>query len=82
MTKSQKEKLIETRMLTPDQREQMAKWVREILGPEKARQWWTTKNPMLGKVSPWTMSLSFRGEQKLYDFIKDAYDNNRAAFNG
>lgn len=69
-------------MLTADQRKQMSTWVREILGPEKAELWWKAKNPMLGNATPWMMCLEARREVKLYHFIEDAYENNRAAING
>lgn len=64
-------------MLTPEQREQMPKWVREILGPDKAVKWWKLNNPLLGGATPWQMTLSAWGEKKLYNFIRDAHEANQ-----
>lgn len=65
--------------ITPTQRLMMAHWVREILGTEKAPIWWQTENPLLGGVKPWHMTLNERTEAKLYRFIENAFENNRAA---
>lgn len=59
--------------VAPEQRKEMAEMVREILGPEKAVLWWTTPNPMLGNIAPAWLSSSGT-EDKLYRFIKDAYE--------
>lgn len=62
-------------MITPAQRVQMAKWVRELLGPAKAVSWWETPNPLLGGVKPYVMTLMNR-EESLYEFIKESHEAN------
>lgn len=63
---------------TPGEHLQMVQWVTEILGPEKAKIWWTVPNPLLANVSPQEF-LNVYQERKLYNFIQDAKENNDAA---
>jgi len=52
--------------------------VEEVLGKEKARLWWTTRNPMFGDITPAIMVAAGRYE-KVRKFIEDAVEENRAA---
>lgn len=48
----------------------------EILGEEKAKIWWTQRNPHLGNMIPIEM-LAFGIAHKLFAFIEDALEDHR-----
>lgn len=53
--------------------EEAEKAVIEILGEEKAKIWWATKNPCFGGLIPIRLVQFGRGH-KVYEFIEDAID--------
>jgi len=67
-------------MLSAEQHREMLNTVRDILGPDKATRWWMTPNPLLGHLTPFMMSLKPDTERKLYEFIKDASEDNIREF--
>lgn len=61
-------------MTTDWERGELNQFVRDFLGPYKARLWWISANPMFGGVSPAALIAAGR-DDAVYDFIRDAKEN-------
>lgn len=62
------------------ERADLNQFVLDFLGPRKARLWWITANPMFGGVSPAAL-IAVGREEKVYEFIRDAKENEECRAN-